>query len=39
MASELTLVLWFDEGTPVPTNEEIEQKFECAVIERDEEEC
>lgn len=39
MASELTLVLWFEEGTPVPTDEEIEQEFECAVIEREEVEC
>lgn len=38
MATEVTLILWFDEQVPIPTNEEIESEFDCHVVGRSEEE-
>lgn len=38
MASELTVVLYINEGDEVPTLDRIEQTFECVVTEYDLEE-
>ena len=37
MASELTLLLYFDQGY-VPSKSEIEEAFDCDVVEYDEQE-
>jgi hypothetical protein len=38
MATELTLVLRFEEGDPPPLKEDIEYEFDCTVMEYEEEE-
>lgn len=38
MATELNLTLWFEEGDPVPTREDLEESLDCVVIYYDNEE-
>lgn len=33
MAVEVTVVLWLDDEVPVPTREEIEEEFDCHVLQ------